>query len=147
MGWLAVTRSPSEQWVAQQLRNATPDDAGPRFLIRDRDGKFGKAFDRMAKASGIRVLRTGVRAPDMNANCERFLGTLRRECLDHTLILGERHLLRLLREYADYFNRHRPHQALGQGIPASAANMGPAEGGVEGNAVLGGLHHSYRRTA
>ena len=90
----ATTRFPSQAWVTQQLRNATPSGAAPRFLIRDRDDKFGTAFDTLARATGIRMVRTAVRAPNMNAVCERFLGSLRRECLDHVLVIDERHFPR-----------------------------------------------------
>ena len=79
---VGVTRHPTAQWTAQQLREATPFGAGPDFLIRDNDGKFGADFDRAARGAGIRVLRTAIRAPRMNAVCERFLGSVRRECLD-----------------------------------------------------------------
>lgn len=80
---MAVTRAPSQQWTAQQIRTATPFGKGPRFIIRDRDCKFGADFDRAAQALGTRVIKTAVRTPDMNAICERFLGSVRRECLDH----------------------------------------------------------------
>ncbi len=86
---VGVTRHPTDAWVAQQLREATPFDERPRFLIRDNDGKYGPRFDHVATASGIRVLRTPVRAPRANATCERFLGSVRRECLDHVLVLSE----------------------------------------------------------
>jgi transposase InsO family protein len=84
-------------WVAQQLREATPFAEGPRFLIRDNDRKYGASFARVAKGTGIEVLRTPYGAPKANAICERFLGSLRRECLDHILILGEGHLHRAVR--------------------------------------------------
>jgi len=87
-----LTRAPTQAWTAQQLRNATPFGQGPQFLIRDRDDKFGKAFDRVASGAGVRVLRTAVRGPLMNSVCERFLGSVRRECLDHIVILSEPHL-------------------------------------------------------
>jgi transposase InsO family protein len=115
---VGVTRHPTDAWVAQQLREATPFGAAPRFLIRDNDRKYGPRFDRVATGSGIRILRTPVRAPRANATCERFLGSVRRECLDHLLILGEAHLRRVLRAYAAYFNDARPHQGIGQAIPA-----------------------------
>ena len=101
---LGVTRHPTDAWVAQQLREATPFDQKPTFLLRDNDAKFGPAFARVAEASGIRIVRTPVRAPRANALIERFLGSVRRECLDHVLILGERHLHQVLREYLGYFN-------------------------------------------
>jgi transposase InsO family protein len=144
---VGVTRKPTTTWVAQQLRNATPFGEGPRFLIRDNDDKFGVDFDRAAKGAGIRGLRTAVRAPRMNAFCERFLGSVRRECLDHVVVLGERHLERVLREYCfRYFNESRPHQGIGQLLPAGAFNA--ARGSeVLGLSVLGGLHHDYRRVA
>ena len=99
----------------------------------------------MAKGAGIRVLKTAVQAPLMNAVCERFLGSVRRECLDHLLILGERHLLHVLREYAfQYFNEARPHQGLGQRIPVSAPRRSCKDTSkVVAIPVLGGLHHDY----
>ncbi len=147
---MGVTRHPTDAWVAQQLREATPFDERPRFLIRDNDAKYGPRFDHLAAASGIRVLRTPLRAPRANATCERFLGSVRRECLDHILILGEAHLRRVLRAYVGYFNSARPHQGIGQAIP-----VGPAEverihagaGRIVAFPVLGGLHHDYRRAA
>ncbi|MCP4205914.1 MAG: transposase, partial [Shimia sp.] len=114
---VAVTRSPSDYWVAQQLREATPWAEGPRYLIRDNDKKFGQRFSTVALASGIEEKRIAYRAPNMNAVCERFLGSLRRECLDHLLILGERHLRRKVQEYVAYFNAARPHQGIDQRIP------------------------------
>ncbi len=112
-----VTRHPTEVWVAQQLREATPYGEGPKYLIRDNDAKFGTAFDQMAKATGIEVLRIPFRAPLVNATCERFLGSVRRECLNHLLIFSERQLYRVIKEYVEYFNRARPHQGLKQEIP------------------------------
>ncbi len=145
---VGVTRHPPDAWVAQQLREATPFDERPRFLIRDNDRKYGAQFDRLAAASGIRILRTPIRAPRANATCERFLGSVRRECLDHVLALGERHLGRVLREYAAYFDRERPHQGLGQATPEPPpAAMGKRAGPVRAGPVLGGLHHAYQRAA
>jgi putative transposase len=145
---VAVTREPSERWVAQQLRNATPFGKGPKFILRDRDAKFGEDFGRVASGAGIRVLNTAVRAPLMNATCERFLGSVRRECLDHIVILGERHLHIVLGEYVAYFNGSRPHQGLEQRVPAPDPADGPAAAGkVVALPVLGGLHHEYRRAA
>src|SRR5262245_29594854 len=87
---VGVTRSPTDAWVAQQLRQATPEGVAPRFLVHDHDAKYGPEFQRLAAASKIEVIRTPIRAPRANAVCERFLGSVRRECIDHTLILGER---------------------------------------------------------
>ena len=86
------------------MREATPYGQKPKFLIRDNDARFGPAFAHLARASGIRLVRTPVRAPRANAIVERFLGSVRRECLDHTIILGERHLHQVLSDYARYFN-------------------------------------------
>jgi putative transposase len=98
---VGVTRSPQDTWIAQQWCNATPFDEGPRFLIRDNDRKFGGQFARATASKD--VLKTAARAPKANAVCERFIGSVRRECLDHIIILSERHLRRVMGEYVDYF--------------------------------------------
>ena len=147
---IGVTRHPTDARVAQQRREATPFDERPRLLIRDNDAKYGPRFDHLAAASGIRVLRTPIRAPRANATCERFLGSVRRECLDHLLIRGEAHLRRVLRAYGGYCNRARPHQGLGQAIPVGAAEVERIHAGagrIIAFPVLGGLHHDYRRAA
>jgi putative transposase len=146
---VGVTRHPTDAWVAQQLRESTPFVQRPRYLIRDNDGKYGPAFARVAAGSRIAVLRTPFRAPRANATCERFLGTLRRECLDHILVLGEGHLRRVLREYVAYFNTARPHQGIGQGVPSVPKSASPAcpAGPIVAIPVLGGLHHDYQRAA
>jgi len=146
---VGVTRHPTDAWVAQQLREATPFDQRPRFLIRDNDRKYGPAFDRVATGSGITILRTPIRAPRANATCERFLGSVRRECLDHILVLGEGQLRRVLREYVAYFNTARPHQGIGQAIPSTPAPapLSRLSAPIVSIPVLGGLHHNYRRAA
>jgi putative transposase len=141
----ATTRFPSRAWVTQQLRNATPFGVAPRILIRDRDDKFGAPFDALARATGIRMVRTAVRAPNMNAVCERFLGSLRRECLDHILVLDAGHFQRVVAQYVRYHNDARPHQGIGQRTPVHAVR--PAEGDIVPFPVVGGLHHNYRRAA
>jgi putative transposase len=142
---VGVTRHPTAQWTAQQMREATPFGVGPELIIRDNDGKFGADFDRAAKGAGIRVLRTAVQAPLMNSVCERFLGSVRRDCLDHIVILGERHLEHVLKEYCfNYFNIARPHQGIGQRVPTEPAFTASADPAiVVGVPVLGGLHHDY----
>ena len=142
---VGVTRGPTEKRTAQQLRNATPFGRGPQFIIRDRDDKYGAEFDRVAKGAGIRVIRTAVRAPRMNSVCERFLGSVRREALDHILILGERHMQRVLGEYAfRYHNYSRPHQGLAQRIPVPKPRQTCRDANkVVAIPVLGGLHHDY----
>jgi len=147
---VGVTRHPTDAWVAQQLREATPFGQHPRYLIRDRDSKYGPAFTRLAAGTGIVEVRTAYRAPRQNPACERFLGSVRRECLDHILILGEVHLRRALGEYTSYFNTARPHQGLQQRIPdpVTVRTLRPEAGWpVRAVPVLGGLHHTYRRAA
>src|SRR5205823_13576684 len=109
---VGVMRSPTDAWTAQQLREATPYGQTPKYLIRDHDSKFGPCFARVAVTSGIKVLKTPYHAPRANAICERFLGSVRRECLDHVLILHEKQLHRVLRVYVKYFNEARPHQGI-----------------------------------
>jgi transposase InsO family protein len=148
---VGVTRQPTDAWVAQQLGEATPFGQHPKHLIRDNEGKFGPAFARVAEASGIEEVRIAHRAPQMNAIVERFLGSVRRKCLDHLFILGDRHLGQVLKEYTEYFNRERPHQGLGQALPESAESAeSPADSvplRVQSTPVLGGLHHAYSRAA
>jgi len=145
-----VTRSPTDGWVAQQLREAPPYGQTPKYLIRDNDRKFGLHFARVATTSGIKVLRTPYRTPQANAVCERFLGSVRRACLDYFLIFHEKQLSRLLKAYAMYFNQARPHQGLQQRIPeppvlsVSASHQSNKMISVP---VLGGLHHDYQRAA
>jgi len=145
---VGVTRAPSDAWVAQQLREATPFGTGPKYLIRDHDDKFGFQFKHAA--AGIKLLKTPVHAPKSNAICERFLGSVRRECLDHLLIWSEGHLRRIVTEYVTYFNQARPHQGIEQQIPAFLDQTSTFESPgqpVVSRPVLGGLHHDYRRVA
>jgi putative transposase len=119
-----------------------------RFLIRDRDSKFAAAFDEVFSGNGTRVVKTPVRSPRANSYAERFVGTLRRECLDHVLILGERHLRSVLTEYARHYNGHRPHQALGQESPLhEPGHAVDITARIERRQVLGGLISEYRRVA
>jgi putative transposase len=111
--------------VAQQLRETTPDGEKPRFILRDNDCKYGSAFDAVAEATGIEVLRTPYRAPRANAVAERFVGSLRHECLDHLLIFSERQLSRVIEAYVAYFNESRPHQGIDQHVPCGPPT--PAE--------------------
>lgn len=145
---VGVTRSPSSAWVTQQLREATAWGEGPRFPIRDNDAKFGRRFDAVAEGTGIKVLRTPARAPNANAVSERFLRSVRNECLDHVLVMSEEHLASILRSYCDHFNSARPHQGIGQRIPDGPAEcaLGRDSGSVE-EVILGGLHQEYRLAA
>lgn len=143
----AATRAPSRAWVTQQLREATAWGQCPRYLIRDNDDKFGSRFDALAGVSGIQILRTPIRAPNANAVCERFLRSVRAECLDHLIILGARSLASNLRRYCRYFNSARPHQGIGQLIPDGSMPLADTGRPIVQIPVLGGLHHEYRRAA
>ena len=146
---IGVTRAPTEDWTAQQLREVTPFGEGPQLLIRDGDTKYGSAFDRVAEGADIEVVKIAPCAPRMNSVCERFLGGARRECLDHIIILGEDHLRSVLLEHVgSYFNTARPHQGIGQRIPlGKRAIMSDSAGKIVAFPVLNGLHHDYQRVA
>jgi putative transposase len=149
---LGITAYPTGAWTAQQARNLLMDlgerAARFRFLIRDRDGKFTTAFDDVFSWHGTRVIKTPVRAPRANAFAERFVDTLRRECLDHVLILGEKHLRSVLAEYAQHYNGHRPHQSLQQEPPQrQPGNAIDITARIERRQVLSGLISEYRRVA
>ena len=147
---VGVTRSPTDAWVAQQLREATPYGQAPKYLIRDNDSKFGSCFARVAATSGIKILKTPYHAPRANAICERFMRSVRQECLDHLLILQERQLQRVLNAYVGYFNQARPHQGIRQQIPErlrSVPSSQDASKKVIALPVLGGLHHDYQWVA
>ncbi|MER6174000.1 integrase core domain-containing protein [Streptosporangium sp. NPDC001681] len=149
---LGVTSKPTGAWTIQLARNLLVDlgeRAGAfRFLIRDRDGKFSRSFDEVFAASGVRVIKTPVRSPRANAFAERFVGTLRRECLDHLLLYGERHLRTVLAEYERHFNHHRPHQ--GRSLrpplhdPSEVIDMASR---IHRRRTVTGLISEYRRAA
>ena len=145
---VGVTRHPTDAWVAQQIREATPFGQHPRFLIRDNDSRYGRHVQAVTQGAGIKVLRTPIAAPRANATCERFIGSMRRECLDHYLILSEAHLRRIVKEYVVYFNTERPHQGLDQRVPDPSNYISPSGSQkIIGQPILGGLHHAYRRLA
>jgi transposase InsO family protein len=139
------TASPTAAWVWRQLIEATPWGRQPRYLVRDRDAGYGGDFRARAGSLGIKSLLTPIRAPRANAVAERVVGTLRRECLDHLIILNERHLCSVLREYVAYYNADRPHRSLDLEPPRPAAQ--PGAGRVRSRPILGGLHHAYERVA
>ena len=142
---LNVTAHPTADWVWRQLIAATPWGNQPQYLLRDRDRSYGAAFIPRAARVGIQTILTPVQAPKANAIAERLVGTLRRECLDHLIIIDERHLRLILMEYAAYYNAARPHRALDlqppNGAPLRAAP--PTAGRLRARPVLGGLHHEY----
>ena len=149
---LGVTVHPTGEWAAQQARNLLMDlgeRAGRfRFLIRDRDSKFTVMFDDVFVGNNVRIVKTPVRSPRANSFAERFVGTLRRECLDHLLIYGERHLRRTLAEYARHYNEHRPHQSLEQRPPLH--EPGPVVDvttRIRHTRVVHGLISEYRKAA
>jgi transposase InsO family protein len=139
---VGVTRHPTDAWLAQQLREATPFGPAPKYLIRDNDDKFSARFAVVAVRVGIEVFHTPPHAPKTNAFVERLLGSVRRECLDHLLIFGERHLHTVIRAYVEYYTQYRPHQGLQQPVPASPRPVPvspPLHGNVRCLPVLGGL--------
>ncbi len=140
-----VTAQPTAAWVWRQPVEATAWGRRPRFLLRDRDAVYGGDFARRAAVLGIETLLTPVRAPRANAVAERVIGTLRRECLDHLIVLSERHLQAVVTEFAEYYNSDRPHRTLGLETPQPRrrATAGP----IRRRPVLGGLHHAYERAA
>jgi putative transposase len=147
---VGLTRSPTDAWVAQHLREATPFGHAPKYLICDNDSKFGSCFARVAATSAIEILKTPYHAPRANAICERFMRSVRQECLDYLLILHERQLQRMLKAYVMYFNLARPHQGIQQQLPdSSGSSRATAQAGTKVVAIpiLAGLHHDYRTVA
>ena len=148
-----VTAHPTAAWTVQQARNTLMDLGeradGLKFLIRDRDAKYGAAFDAVFTAAGMRIIRTPVQAPRANAICERWIASARRECTDRILITGRRHLHHVLSEYADHYNTHRPHRALSQRPPDGKIPVAPADDNirVRRRDRLGGLIHEYSQVA
>jgi putative transposase len=149
---LGVTAHPTGAWTAQQARNLLMD-LGERagqfnFLIRDRDGKFSRVFDEVLTSSGVRIIKTPPRSPRANSYAERFVGTLRRECLDHLLIYGEQHLRRLLAEDERHYNAHRAHQSRHQRPPIHNPDQ-PIDltAVIERRTIVAGLIHEYQRAA
>jgi putative transposase len=144
---IGVTQSPTDEWTAQQIREATAWDKGPKYLIRDQDSKYATQFSKVAAGSDIKELITPYRVPQANGICERFMGSLRRECPDHTLIYQGRYLERVVKEYKAYYNQERPHQGIGQRVPNQyhLPKSKSTSGWITSKTILGGLHHSYSR--
>jgi putative transposase len=140
-----VTAHPTAAWVWRQAVEATAWGRRPRFLLRDRDAVYGGDFAKRAEALGIETLLAPVRAPRANAVAERVIGTLRRECLDHLIVLSESHLRAVLAEFTRFYNRDRPHRTLCLETPLPPVR--PATGSIRARPVLGGLHHAYERAA
>ncbi len=151
--WLAgCTGNPTGEWVTQQARNLGLDfsENGVRFLIRDRDSKYSGPFDEVFRSGGIWIVKTPVRAPKANAIAERFVRTVRSECLDWLLILNRRHLEHVLRVYVDHYNRQRPHRSLHLKAPMAdgpAPERRSSPSGIRRRDRLGGLIHEYYEAA
>lgn len=142
-----VTASPTAAWVSQQLRNAFPFDAAPKYLIRDRDGIYGQQVRDALEQMGIKEILTAPRSPWQNPFVERIIGSIRRECLDHVIVFNERGLYRILQAYFDYYHRARTHQSLENNAPFLREIEAPDRGKVIAAPEVGGLHHSYKRVA
>ena len=145
-----ATAHPTAQWLAQQMTEACGIDRElPHYLIHDRDGCYGNAFNRRVQALGIKQIRTPVRAPKANAIAERWIRTVRAECLDHLFIFGYQHLQQSLNEYVAYYNQWRPHRSLGQRAPCKKMDeqIEKSTSQIVAEPVLGGLHHVYQFAA
>ena len=141
--WVAVTPNPTAEWIARQISEAFPWNEAPRYLIRDRDGVYGTTVTRRMRAMGIRDKPIAPGSPWQNCFAERLIGSIRRECLDHFVVLGEAHLRRILGAYAAYYNVSRTHRSLDKDAPFSRPVQ--RAGSIHSYAILGGLHHHYVR--
>jgi transposase InsO family protein len=142
-----VTDSPTAIWTGQQIVEAFPWDTAPRHLLRDRDGIFGDDFAPRVESIGIKQALISARSPWQNPYVERVIGSIRRECVDHTIILNERHLRRVLREYFKYYHNSRAHLGLKKDCPKPRPVELPDHGPIDSEAMVGGLHHRYFRQA
>jgi len=141
--WINVTSNPTAERVARQITEAFPRDMAPRYMIRDRDRIYGIVVTRRLCAMGIRDKPTAPASPWQNGFAERLIGSIRRECLDHVIVLGEAHLRRILKSYADYYNGVRTHRSLNKDAPVSRPLQ--LTGIIRSQPILGGLHHHYVR--
>jgi putative transposase len=142
-----VTAHPTAVWTAQQMIEAFPEDRAPRYLLRDRDQIYGEGFRLRVKGMQIEEVIIAPQSPFQNPYAERLIGSIRRECLDHLIIINEEHLRRILREYLDYYHHSRPHQSLERNSPTPREIELPPKGKVISIPQVGGLHHLYRRAA
>ncbi len=142
-----VTGHPTTQWTAQQIVEAFPFDTSPRYLLRDRDNVYGERFRRRVHSLGIEEVLTAPRSPWQNPYVERLIGSVRRDCLNHVIVLNERHLKRLLHSYFSYYHTARTHLALDKQSPEPRQVSSPDRGEVVAFPHIGGLHHEYRRAA
>ena len=142
-----VTRNPTAEWTAQQIVEAFPFDEVPRFLVRDRDGIYGNVFQQRVMDMSIEQVVCALRSPWQNPYCERLIGSIRRECLNHVIVLNERHLLRILRSYFDYYLYSRTHLSLDRNSPIERQIEPPYRGRGVAIPQVCGLHHRYCRAA
>ena len=142
-----VVESPSAGWTAQQLREAFPFRSPPKYLLRDRDGIYGLEFQHRAEALGLEEVRIAPHSPWQSPYVERLIGSVRRECLDHVIVLNQAHLHRLLKSYFAYYHRSRTHLSLDKDDPDHRPVQGPEEGTIVAFPQVGGLHHRYERLA
>ena len=142
-----VTDHPTAEWTAQQIVDAFPWDTAPRYLLRDRDSIYGVVFQSRVENMGIEEVKTAPRSPWQNPYVERVIGSIRRDVLDHVIVLGERHLRRVLRSYFDYYHHWRTHRSLLMDAPEPRAIQPPEMGRVIKMPEVGGLHHHYERRA
>jgi transposase InsO family protein len=145
--YINVTAHPTAQWTAQQMVEAFPWETTARYVIRDRDRIYGTDFRRRVEGLGLHEVPIAPRSPWQNAYAERFIGSLRRECLDHVIVLNERHLGRILSDYRRYYNRSRTHLALEKDAPEPRAVHDRELGEIVAFPEVGGLHHRYERRA
>jgi transposase InsO family protein len=141
--WISVTTHPTAEWVARQITEAFPWNEAPRYMIRDRDRIYGSVVTRRLRAMGIRDKPTRPASPWQNGFVERLIGSIRRECVDHIIVVGEAHLRRILKSYADYYNCDRTHRSLNKDAPVSRPVQ--LTGIIRSHPILGGLHHHYVR--
>ena len=142
-----VTEHPTTEWTAQQIVEAFPEETAPCFLLRDRDQIYGEDFRQRVAGMQIEEVITAAHSPWQNAYVERLIGSIRRECLDHVIVLGERHLRRILHSYCEYYHRTRTHLSLAKDAPDERPIQPPAMGEVIELRQVGGLHHRYERRA
>ena len=140
-----VTEHPTAQWTAQQLVEAFPFDSAPHYLLRDRDAIYGEKVQRRMRSLGIKEVVTAPRSPWQNLYAERIIGSIRRDCLDHVIVLNERHLRRILREYFSYYHTCRTHLSLNKDPPETRPAEPPEMGTIVAFSRIGGLHHRYGR--
>jgi len=142
-----VTASPKASWIAQQLREAFPFTAPPKYFLRDRDSLYGLEFQRVTQALGLEEVRIAPRSPWQSPYVERFIGSLRRECLDQVLVLSQGHLHRLVQSYLAYYHDWRTHLSLNKDAPEPRRVQSSGEGKIVAFPEVGGLHHRYERQA